>query len=147
MQARTKKLEPVVKHVDNNAQSALQAVAFSQKQLTMQLEILQRLHDYKQDYLTGNGSLGQDSYSAHQLQEFYRFLAQLDETIRQQNQVVEMARRELEIKRQKWQAQRSKSKAMHKVVDRLQASEEQRAQRTEQKMMDEIALRKLHLSR
>jgi flagellar export protein FliJ len=145
MQARTKKLEPVVQHVDNNEQKALQAVAYSQAQLKLQIEILQKLHDYKQEYLNGSaGGLGEHSVSALQLQEFHRFLAQLDETIRQQSGIVDRARHELDVKRQKWQTHRSKSQAMHKVVDRIVASEQQQQQAREQKIMDEIALRNLN---
>jgi len=143
MQARTKKLEPVVRHVDNNEQTALQAMAYSQQQLNLQIEILQKLHSYKQDYVSGQSSLGASCYSALHLQEFHRFLAQLDETIRQQTRIVEMAERELEFKREKWQAQRSRARAMHKVVDRLQASEQHELQVSEQKFMDELALRNL----
>lgn len=141
MQARTKKLQPVVSHVDKNEQNAMQAVAFSQQQLQLQQEILQKLYDYKQEYIDGQGQQGQVSCSALQLQEFNRFLAQLDETIRKQQQVVDMAEREVEIKRLKWQDQRSRSQAMHKVVDRIQAIEQHHVERNEQKFMDEIALR------
>lgn len=144
MQARTRKLAPVVKHVDKHEQSALQAVAYSQKQLHMQEEILAQLQRYKAEYTERQCNPQQQSFSAMQLQEFSRFLAQLDETIKQQQKNVEMAAREVEFKRDKWKDKRSRSKAMHKVVDRIQASEQQQAHKTEQKLMDEFALR-LHL--
>lgn len=138
---RTKKLAPVVKHVDKKEQMALQAVAFSQQQLQNQTQRLQQLKDYKQEYASRHTSEPQASYSAVQFQEFNRFLAQLDDTIVQQHHVVEMAEREVEIKRQNWQLTRSRSDAMHKVVDRLQASEQKLEEKTEQKIMDEFALR------
>lgn len=138
---RTKKLAPVVKHVDKKQQTALQAVAFSQQQLKNQTDRLQQLKHYKLEYASQHTSGSQLSYSAVQFQEYNRFLAQLDETIEKQNQVVEMAVREVEIKRQNWQITRSRSDAMHKVVDRLQESEQQLEAKTEQKFMDEVALR------
>lgn len=141
MQARTKKLQPVIKHVDSNEQNAMQAVAFSQKQLALQEEILQKLHDYKQEYIDGHAQSTGTAVSAMQLQEYSRFLMQLDETIRKQQQVVDMAEREVEIKRIKWHDHRSRAQAMHKVVDRIEADEHQHAQVLEQKFMDEIALR------
>ncbi len=143
MQARTKKLEPVVRHVDKNEQDAMQAVAYARQQLQMQQEILEKLRGYKAEYTGDRPHAHGTSFSALQLQEFNRFLAQLDETIRKQQQTIELAQRELDIKLGNWQAQRSRAQAMHKVVDRLQASEHHQQQRSEQKLMDEFALRNL----
>lgn len=138
---RTEKLAPVVDHVEKNEQTALQAVAFSQQQLQMQQQRLQQLKDYKAEYAARNASGQPVSYSAIELKEFNRFLAQLDETIRQQEQVVVLAAREVEVKRQKWKLTRSRSDAMHKVVDRLQEQEQHQEMKKEQRVMDEIALR------
>jgi len=52
-----------------------------------------------------------------------------------------MAQREVDLKRQSWKVTRSRSDAMHKMVDRMQASELQKAEKIEQKYMDEVALR------
>ncbi len=140
MQARTKKLAPVVKHIDKNEQQALQAVAYSQQQLKKQQDSLAQLMDYKSDYMQRHQS-GLVTCGAVQFKEFRRFLDQLDETIERQQLRVASAERELDFKRQKWKLKRSRSEAMHKVVDRLQTSEELQIQKSEQKMMDEIALR------
>jgi len=136
---RSKKLQPVVKHVDKREQSALQAVAFSQQQLQQQQLRLQQLIEYKQEYIQQQAM--PQTCSSLQMQEFQRFLAQLDDTIVRQQQVVAMAERELGIKREHWKASRSKSEAMHKVVDRIQSHEQQKAAKSEQKLMDEAALR------
>jgi len=137
---RTKKLEPVVKHVDNHEQTALQAVAFSQQQLQMQQQRLQQLIDYKADYQARQFS-STDALGAVQFQEFNRFMAQLDESIKQQQQIIEMAVREVEIKQNTWKDKRARSEAMHKVVDKIKADEQSEAQQKEQKIMDEFALR------
>ena len=138
---RSKKLQPVVRHVENNEQSALKAVAFSQQKLQQHQNQLQQLKEYKSDYENKHSSATGVSYSALQLQEFNRFLHQLNDTIKQQQEVVQMAKREVDIKRQSWKHTRSRSDAMHKVVDKIQASEMKRADRIEQKNMDEVALR------
>jgi len=139
---RIKKLNPVVKHVDDKEQKALQAVAFSQQQLQQQLNRLQQLKAYKQEYANRDASTQPQSYSSVQLQEYHRFLAQLDDTIQRQQQVVELAQRELEIKRQRWKLSHSKSDAMHKVVEQIQVREQKQADKMEQKFMDEVALRR-----
>ena len=138
---RSKKLQPVVQHVDNNEQDALKAVAFSQQQLQYQLNRLQQLNDYKNEYSNQYLSANSVSRTALQLQEYNRFFAQLTDTIERQNQVVKLAQREVDIKRQKWKLTRSRSDAMHKVVDRIQATELEQAEKIEQKFMDEMALR------
>ena len=136
---RSKKLKPVVQHVDKREQNALQAVAFSQQQLRQQQLRLQQLIDYKQEYIAQQAR--PQTCSSLQMQEFQRFLAQLDDTISRQQQVVAMAERELDIKRNHWKLSRSKSEAMHKVVDRIQSNEQKKADKVEQKLMDEVALR------
>jgi flagellar FliJ protein len=141
MQARTRKLAPVVEHVDKHEKSALEAMAYSQKQLNMQQEILQQLQRYKEEYTHCPTEQQPVSYSCVQLQEYNRFLAQLDQTIKQQQGIVEMAMHEVEVKRSKWKYQRSRSQAMHHVVDRIEASEQQQLQKADQKLMDEFALR------
>ena len=138
---RTQKLQPVVKHVDSKQQLALQAVAFSRQQLEQQQARLEQLIVYKDEYANQPLNPQAASYSAVQFQEFNRFLTQLDDTIKRQQQVVALAQRELEIKRQKWQLSRSRSDAMHKVVDRIQVNELKQAEKVEQKVMDEVALR------
>ena len=138
---RSKKLQAVVKHVDKNEQSALKAVAISQQLLQQHLNQLQQLKDYKNEYANKHSSEKGVSYSALQLQEFNRFLNQLSDTISQQQQIVAMAQREVDLKRQSWKVTRSRSDAMHKMVDRMQASELQKAEKIEQKYMDEVALR------
>ncbi len=137
---RIKKLEPVVQHVDQHEQTALQAVAFSQQQLKMQQDRLQQLIDYKADYQT-QLTTKSEALNAVQFQEFNRFMTQLDDTIQQQRQIVEAAKHEVDYKQQTWKEKRARSEAMHKVVDKIKAGEEWEAQQKEQKMMDEFALR------
>ncbi len=139
--SRSRKLAPVVDHVEKNEQTALQSVAFSQQQLQQQLNRLNQLLEYKREYAERHNQGVAISYTSVQLQEFNRFLHQLDETIKQQQQVVVMAEREVEIKRQKWKLTRSRSDAIHKVVDRIQLDEQKLEQKKEQRFMDEIALR------
>ncbi len=137
---RSEKLKPVVKHVDDKEKTALKAVAFSQQQLQYQQNRLQQLIDYKEDYARQQAS-GQMTFTAVQLQEFNRFLTQLNDTITQQNHVVSMAQREVEMKRQNWKLTLTRSNAIHKVVDKIEAVELKQADQIEQKHMDDVALR------
>jgi len=55
--------------------------------------------------------------------------------------VVRLAEREVEFKRQKWKLTRTRSDAMHKMIERINEQEQQQLQKREQRLMDEHALR------
>lgn len=137
---RVRKLAPVVDHVEKLEQDALQAVAFSQQRLQEQQQRLDQLIQYRDEYANRHGN-GPVTYGAVQLREFQRFLAQLDDTIEQQREVVRLAQREVEFKRQKWKLTRTRSDAMHKMIDRISEQEQKLQQQKEQRSLDEHALR------
>ena len=138
---RTRRLRPVVQHTDKKEQQALREVAQSQGLLDMELNRLEQLKDYKLDYLQKKKyDIG--VFTPIQLQEFNRFMQQLDQTIERQMDVVALRERELEDKRRQWSITRIDSKKMHKVVEKLEHQENVEQLRKEQKVMDEFAQRK-----
>lgn len=138
---RSQRLHPVVEHTDKKEQRALQELAVSQNLLEAELARQAQLQDYKLEYLQKRKyDIG--VFTPLELQEFNRFLQQLDHTIEHQMEVVELRRRELEQKRQVWHALRIDSKKMHKVVEKLQQQESAEQSRNEQKALDEFAQRK-----
>ncbi|MDH3760594.1 MAG: flagellar export protein FliJ [Gammaproteobacteria bacterium] len=137
---RTQRLRPVVQHTDKKEQQALQAVAQSQAVLEGEQTRLTQLQDYKLEYLHKKKyDIG--VFTPIELQEFNRFMQQLDETIERQLGLVELRQQELEHKRQQWTATRIDSKKMHKVVEKLQKQEFVEQERKEQKALDEFAQR------
>ena len=139
---RSERLDPVVSHTDKKELLALQAVAKSQNELEMELVKINQLKSYKTEYLNRQSTKDM-VYSALELQEFNRFIDQLDHTIEQQAKIVAMRQQALDRKRQIWQANRINSKVMHKVVDNLHKAELLQEDKTEQKVMDELSQRKL----
>jgi flagellar export protein FliJ len=137
---RTRRLRPVVQHTDKKEQQALQQVAQSQGLLEIEQVKQAQLQDYKLEYLQKKK---QDIgvFTPLELQEFNRFMQQLDETIARQMEVVEMRQREVEQKREAWNATRIDSKVIHKVVDKLQKQEFAEQERREQKALDEFTQR------
>jgi len=137
---RTRRLRPVVQHTDKKEQQALQQVAQSQGLLEIELLRQDQLQDYKLDYLQKKKrDIG--VFSPLELQEFNRFMQQLDETIERQMDVVAMRQRELEQKRAAWNATRIDSKVIHKVVEKLQKQEFVEQERREQRELDEFSQR------
>jgi len=138
---RTQRLHPVVQHTDKKERRALQEVAQSQGVLDIEQNKLVQLKQYKLEYLNKRQEdIG--IYSAIELQEFNRFLQQLEETISRQKEVIDLRQRELEQKRQAWNTTRIDSRVMHKVVDKLQKQESVQQERKEQKALDDFTQRK-----
>ena len=140
---RIERLDPVVQHVDKKQEKALQAVAFSQGQVLTERNRLDQLMVYRNDYLENKSQL-QQACSAIELQEYSRFLVQLDDTIKKQMEVIRLRETELDVKRRAWQATRINSNVMHKVVENLEQQNLLQEERREQKSMDEFAQRKAH---
>lgn len=137
---RTRRLRPVVQHTDKKEQQALQQVAQSQRLLEIEQVRQAQLQDYKLDYLQKKKhDIG--VFTPLELQEFNRFMQQLDETIERQMELVEMRQREVEQKREAWNATRIDSKVIHKVVEKLQKQEFVEQERREQKALDEFTQR------
>lgn len=140
---RSQRLHPVVEHTDKKERRALQEVAVSQNLLEIEQARQLQLQNYKLEYLEKKKyDIG--VFTPHELQEFNRFMQQLDQTIERQMELVEVRRQELLQKRQLWNAMRIDSKKMHKVVEKLQQQESVEQERKEQKALDEFAQRKFN---
>lgn len=140
---RSQRLHPVVQHTDKKEQRALREVAVSQNLLEKEQARQVQLQNYKLEYLEKKKyDIG--VFTPHELQEFNRFMQQLDQTIERQMEVVELRQQELSQKRQLWNAMRIDSKKMHKVVEKLQQQEFVEQERKEQKALDEFAQRKFN---
>jgi flagellar FliJ protein len=137
---RTRRLRPVVQHTDKKEQQALQQVAQSQRLLEIEQARQAQLQDYKLDYLQKKKH-DMGVFTPLELQEFNRFMQQLDATIERQLDVVQLRQREVEQKREVWNASRIDSKVIHKVVEKLQKQEFVEQERREQKELDEFTQR------
>ena len=138
---RTRRLQPVVEHTDQQEKRALQELAQSQAMFEVEQQRLQQLQDYKLDYLQRR-KYDMGVFTPLQLQEFNRFMQQLDVTIERQQALVEVRQRELDDKRLCWRDRRIDAKVLHKAVERIRRQELRDQERNDQKTMDEFALRR-----
>ena len=138
--SRSRRLQPVVRHVDDLEQRALREVARCQNELTVEQNRLQQLQQYRYEYQARRNNTGQ-TFSSFELVEYQRFLRQLDQTIEQQMLVLKQCEFTLNNKRDQWKETRVNSKLMHKVVDNLDLQERNRQEKLEQKELDEHSLR------
>jgi flagellar export protein FliJ len=138
---RTDRLKPLVSHTNKKEQLALKAMTTSKNELEIELKKVKQLKSYKTEYMHKQ-SIKNVTYSSFELQEFKRFIDQLDQTIIQQREIVTMRRQALDHKWKIWQLTRVNLKAMHKAVDNLNKVERFKEEKIEQKVMDELYQRK-----
>lgn len=137
---RTRRLRPIVQHTDKKEQQALQQVAQSQSILELEQARQAQLQDYKLEYQQRKKhDIG--VFTSLELQEFNRFMQQLDATIERQMDVVRLRQQEVEQKREVWNASRIDAKVIHKAVEKLQKQEIVEQERREQKALDEFTQR------
>ena len=139
---RTDRLKPLVSHTNKKEQLALKAMTTSKNELEIELKKVKQLKSYKTEYMHKQ-SIKNVTYSSFELQEFKRFIDQLDQTIIQQREIVTMRRQALVHKWKIWQLTRVNLKAMHKAVDNLNKVERFKEEKIEQKVMDELYQRKI----
>ena len=138
---RARRLQPLVQHTDDKEQRALREFAASQGLLESERARLAQLEAYRLEYLEKR-QRRTALYSPVELQEFNRFLQQLEQAIECQRDVIRQRERDLAGKRRSWYATRADSKAIHNVVDRLQRQDDYEQERSEQKALDEFSQRK-----
>lgn len=138
---RLQRLDPAVKHADKKEQAALKQVAAAQSEVNIEQNKLSQLKEYRDEYINRRDRK-QASYSVIELQEFNRFLSQLDDTIKKQMSVIKLRQSQLDEQRSRWLKTQINSKVIHQVVKNLSQEEIVKQARSEQKAMDEFSLRK-----
>jgi flagellar FliJ protein len=111
--------------------------------LTEQLDRLDELGAYRRKYLDESRQ-AEISHSAH-WQDRQNFLHRLDQAVRSQQRIVRDCERNFEMHRKKWQQKRQRVESLVRVTDRFRADEQSRAERLEQRRLDDRPMpRKLY---
>lgn len=139
---RSQRLEVVAGYKNKQQQQCLQDMADSKKRWEQQKAQLQNLIDYQDEYHQRHGQTSQVGLSTLQLIEFRRFMDQLEQTIKQQGQIVKQAEREFQIKQQHWLKLKNNAKVVEHLVENIQQQEQEQENKLEQRLLDEFGLRK-----
>ena len=78
---KSKRLKPIAELNHNREQQAAKLFAMAQADLQQHTLQLEQLQQYRQEYKLKLQNHGQQGISAFQLQEFQRFISQLDKLI------------------------------------------------------------------
>lgn len=136
MKKRTQKIAKVATLAASDERRFGQMAGDSRQQLDAQLDRLGELNAFRRNYARKN-STNTAMSSAH-LKDYHDFLHRLDTAVKAQQQIVRECEQNLETHRRRWIAKRQRLESLRRVLDRYQAEDKLRDDRTEQKRLDDL---------
>jgi flagellar FliJ protein len=126
--------------VQQEKEDKLQAMyrAAQQNYQSMQQKY-QGLADYRIEYVQQTQSRGQQGMASRQFNQYLNFIGKLDAALTAQQQYVQQAKASAEQRLQQLLAMQKKRKALEILIERELAEVQRKADKQEQKMLDEIA--------
>lgn len=114
---------------------------FTQSQQFLQTcnERYQGLADYRTDYIRQTQQRGAEGVQSRQFNQYLNFITKLDQALEQQNLQIQQAQRVVDMRRTAWLTMQKKRKAIELLIDKELAASQQRQNKLEQKLLDEIA--------
>ena len=134
---RVDRLEPVQKVVDDTERRLAEHYASAERLLNSSEQKLQELSMYRDDYTQGFARRASGGMGARDLVDYQAFMSRLNEAIKQQSQVVSVARDECAVQRKRWQEAAQRAKALGHVIERWQQEAARAADRRDQREADE----------
>ncbi len=134
---KSKRFEPIANLARDSEREAAKALGSALKNLQDQVDQLDNLMRYQEDYnqrLNYSASMG---ISAQELNEYIEFLSKLATAIEGQEQAVEQAKQALQEKKLFWFSKRGRSKALDSVLERYVQDEAKQLDKREQHELDD----------
>jgi flagellar protein FliJ len=97
------------------------------------------LANYRTDYIRQSQQRGAEGIASRQFNQYLNFITKLDQALTQQNMQVQQAQRVAGMRRTAWLEMQKKRKALDLLIDKELQAGYVRAQKQEQKMLDEMA--------
>jgi flagellar FliJ protein len=139
---RSERMRPVQKFANANQLREAGQLAVSEEKLAAGERKLTELKQYEFDYRQGFNARVTAGMGGNGLRDYQQFLARLMDAIRQQTQIVALARSERDAQQNQWREAAQRHKAIDHVVDGWKTEERRHAERHEQRESDERAQRK-----
>lgn len=99
----------------------------------------QGLADYRVEYVQQTHSKGQQGMDSRNFNQYLNFIGKLDAALTAQQQYVQQAKASADQRLQQLLAMQKKRKALELLIERELAEQQHKANRQEQKMLDEIS--------
>ncbi len=97
------------------------------------------LANYRTDYIRQSQQRGMQGVQSRQFNQYLNFITKLDQALEQQNMQVQQAKKVAETRRVNWILMQRKRKAIDLLIEKELEKVAVKAQKQEQKMLDEIA--------
>lgn len=140
-ESRIRRLAPVLDMALDEERKAAGRLGEAQQQLDNARARLQDLEFYCSEYQKGWVQRGQQGVGRDWLLNYQRFLAQMQTAIDQQRQTVTWNGQSLEKAREQWRQRYQRLEALRKLIERYQEEARLKADRQEQKLLDELSQR------
>lgn len=141
MTLRSQRMQPVADIADDREQDAARHYGDSQRALAEQETRLRELIAYREEYMRNLQERSYQGMRLNSMNDYRRFIAQLDQNIALQEQQVGLYRRASEHRRQQWMETRTHAMAIDKAIGRYRQQEIKQMERRDQAETDEFASR------
>jgi flagellar FliJ protein len=136
---RSRRLEIVLSLEERKEQEALERMGAARKQVEDQQSQVDNLNRYQQEYREQIRNNQSGVVPVSRLQAWQAFIAQLDQVILRQQQVLDQAVQVFEARRQEWQQAWERRRGMEKYIETCRQQEQKEQDAREQKLSDEAA--------
>ncbi len=135
---KSSRIQPLKKLASRHEQQAARVLGQSRTQLGQQLNRLQELFSYREDYQKRFRLEAEKGIAGAQLQSYQSFIQQLDEAIRQQQTQVEQAEKNCSTVTSAWRETHTRTQVLDKAIQRLQVKENRQAEKIAQREIDDL---------
>jgi flagellar export protein FliJ len=136
---RSDRLLPIIRLLESRELDAARQVGACRDNLARQRQTLAELKTFQNEYTSRFNDVVKGGVGAGIIHDYHRFLTRLNQTIRQQQKLVETANSQHESSKQQWWEQRCQTKAMDKVAEQYRSQECIEREQREQRESDERA--------
>ena len=141
MTPRSKRMQPVAGIADEREQEAARHYGESQRALAEQENRLRELIAYREEYVRNLQARSFQGMRVGNMNDYRRFIRQLEHNIRLQEQQVAAFREACEHRRRLWMETRTHARAIDKAIHRFRQQENRLRDKREQAETDEFASR------
>ena len=134
---RSERLNPVKKIAENKERDAARYMGECLRELAEHKKRLDELSLYRDEYSRKYTAVGKVGIGVTQLNDYRRFINQLNEAIIHQRKKISDMEHEYQQRKTDWSGAHTRTKVLDKVASRYRSEEDKQADRREQKVMDE----------
>ena len=138
---RARRMAPVLDMALDEERKAAKALGDAQRQLEEAGGRLRDLQYYAGEYEKGWTQRGSQGVSREWLINYQQFMSQMQTAIEQQKQTLTWHQQSLERAREAWRQRYQRVEALRKLIERYQEEARARADKQEQKLLDELTQR------